>query len=144
VTAITDFNHGTEFAPKIEGCYNGTGGWGFRVSYFYTNQKARIDVAATAPPGIISIRPLNVISTGQAQAGTTATFRERLRIQYFDGEGSYRWKGATYLALFSAGIRVVPTTQVYTATDISRNEPENLKYTQERTDIGPSVVGYAP
>jgi hypothetical protein len=41
VAAITDFSYGTEFAPKIEGGYNGTGGWGFpRKLFLYKSEGA--------------------------------------------------------------------------------------------------------
>lgn len=140
ITAVDNFKYGTEGAFKIEAGWNATNNWGFRASYFYTNQTAQENVtgAATAP-FFVSPRPLNVTFTGAAAPGTAASFREKFRLHVIDVEGTYKWHSANSSAVLSAGVRIAPSRQNYTAQDIFVTTPENLNYTQKRTGWGPTV-----
>ncbi len=140
VSSVDDFDYGTEGAAKIEAGWNGPH-WGFRGSYFYTTQTAEENRTATAgAPFIISPRPLNVTFTGAADAGTNATFRERFRLHVVDLEGTYKWFSTDWSVLLSAGVRIAPSRQTYTAQDTFAGTTENLTYTQKRTGVGPTAA----
>jgi hypothetical protein len=141
IQSVNNFNYGTEGAFKIEAGWNATNNWGFRASYFYTNQTAQENrTGGTAAPFIISPRPLNVTFTGAAANGTAATFREKLRLHVIDLEGTYKWHSTNSSVLVSAGVRIAPSRQTYTAQDVFVTTPENLSYTQKRTGVGPTVA----
>jgi hypothetical protein len=138
---VNNFKYGTEGAFKVEAGWNATNNFGFRASYFYTNQTAQENrTGATTAPFIISPRPLNVTFTGAAASGTAATFREKFRLSVIDLEGTYKWHSTNSSALFSAGVRIAPSRQTYTASDIFVTTPENLSYRQKRTGVGPTVA----
>ena len=140
ISSVNDFNYGTEGAFKVEAGWNATNNWGFRASYFYTNQTATENrTGATTAPFIISPRPLNVTFTGAAAPGTTASFREKFRLHVIDVEGTYKWHSSNSSALVSFGVRIAPSRQVYTAQDIFGTTPETVNYTQKRTGWGPTV-----
>lgn len=142
-TSVTDFHYGNEGAFKVEAGWNQnpTGGWGFRASYFYTNQKAQENrTGATTAPFFYSTRPLNVLETGAAAAGTPATFSERFRLHVIDLEGTHKWVsgGGTNSVVVSFGVRIAPSRQTYTAVDTFVTTPESVTYTQRRTGFGPT------
>ena len=139
VGSITDFKYGTKSAYKVEAGWNWSNNFGFRASYFYTNQSAEVDRTQTATaPFFISPRPLNLVFTGAPTVGTTARFRERFQVHVFDVEGTYKWHDPNWTVLVSGGVRIAPSRQTYTVEDIFAGSPENLRYTQERTGIGPT------
>ncbi len=141
VSSVNNFHYGTEGAFKIEAGWNATNNFGFRASYFYTNQTAQENrTGGASAPFIISPRPLNVTFTGSAAAGTAATFREKFRLHVIDLEGTYKWHSTNSSALLSVGVRIAPSRQTYTASDIFVTTPENLNYRQKRTGVGPTVA----
>ncbi|MBC7912424.1 MAG: hypothetical protein H7Y30_18095 [Pyrinomonadaceae bacterium] len=141
ITAIDNFDYGTEGAVKFEAGWNGPH-WGFRGSYFYTTQSAQEDRTGTAAaPFFVSPRPLNVTFTGFATANTPATFRERFRLHVVDLEGTYKWFSPDWSVVLSAGVRIAPSRQTYTAQDtFGAATTENLNYTQKRTGVGPTAA----
>ena len=137
--SITDFNYGTKAAYKVEAGWSWNNNFGFRASYFYTNQSAQLNRTQTAAaPFFLSPRPLNVTFTGAPTIGTLARFRERLQIQAVDVEGTYKWHAPNWTVLISGGVRIAPTRQTYSVDDTFAGAPETLTYVQERTGIGPT------
>ncbi|HEY0547594.1 MAG TPA: hypothetical protein VGC91_19595 [Pyrinomonadaceae bacterium] len=139
ISSIDNFKYGTEGAFKIEAGWNATNNWGFRASYFYTNQTATENrTGAATAPFILSPRPLNVTFTGAAAPGTAATFNEKFRLSVIDVEGTYKWHSTTSSVVLSGGVRIAPSRQVYKANDIFVTTAENVTYTQKRTGWGPT------
>ena len=137
--SITNFNYGTKAAYKVEAGWNWSNNFGFRASYFYTNQSAQENRTQTAAaPFFLSPRPLNVVFTGAPTIGTLARFRERFQVHVIDLEGTYKWHQPNWTVLISGGLRFAPSRQTYSVDDTFAGLPETLSYVQERTGIGPT------
>lgn len=141
ITDKTKFDFGTSAAYKAEAGWQAPNRFGFRGSYFFTFQDAQENrTGAGTAPFFVSPRPLNLIFTGAAFPGTPATYKEDLRMDVADLEGTYNWTEDDWTVLVSGGVRIARVRQLYRANDNfgSATNFEALRYEQKRTGFGPT------